>query len=71
MDRQTLLDHLALAERHVSEGEIHVSHKRELVARMEHDGHETGMARALLRRFEELRAIHIADRDRLRREMQK
>jgi hypothetical protein len=62
---------LALAERHVSEAEIHVARQRELVAKMERDGHETGLARALLLKFEELLAIHKADRDRLRSEVQK
>jgi hypothetical protein len=71
MDRQTLLDHLALAERHASEAEIHVARQRELVAKMEQSGHETGLARALLLKFEELLAIHKADRDRLRSEVQK
>jgi len=71
MDRQTLLDHLALAERDVSEGEIHVARQRELVAKMEQGGHETGLARALLQKFEELLAIHKGDRDRLRGEVQK
>jgi hypothetical protein len=71
MDRQTLLDHLALAERHVSEGEIHVTRQRELVAKMERGGHETGLARALLLKFGELLAIHKADRDRLRGDVRK
>ena len=70
MDRQILLDHLALAERHVAEGERHVARQRDLVAELERDGHETGMARALLQKFEELLAIHKADRDRLRHEVQ-
>jgi hypothetical protein len=71
MDRQTLLDHLASAERHVSDAEIHIARQRELVAKMERDGHETGLARSLLLKFEELLAIHMADRERLRGELQK
>jgi hypothetical protein len=40
-----------------------------LIAELERDGHETVEARALLETFEELQAQHIADRDRLRREV--
>ena len=70
MNKQILLDHLALAERHVSEGETHVARQRELVAKLERGDHETGLARALLQKFEELLAIHKVDRDRLRGEVQ-
>lgn len=66
MDRSMLLDHLTQAERHVTQGEQHVSRQRELIAEMEQDGHNTAKAQQLLRLFEELLAMHIAARDRLR-----
>jgi hypothetical protein len=61
-------DHLAQAERHVAEGERHVARQRELIAELERDGHDTVQARELLVQFEGLQVMHVADRDRLRRE---
>jgi len=50
---------------HVARCEKNLSRQLEL----ERDGHDTVMAKALLVQFEELQAVHIADRDRLRREV--
>jgi hypothetical protein len=41
----------------------------ELVARLEHDGHDTAQAIPLLEQFEEVLAIRVAYRDRLRKEL--
>jgi hypothetical protein len=44
MDRVTLLERFAEAERHLAEGEQHISHQRELIAELErtrHGGSET------------------------------
>ena len=71
IDRATLEDHLAQAECHVIDGEQHVTRQRELVARLEQDG-DTAVAseaRELLAQFVEMQAMHVADRDRLRREL--
>ncbi len=62
MERQ----HLAESERHVRDGALIVARQRELVARLERDGHDTHAARALLAQFEELQALHIADCERRR-----
>jgi hypothetical protein len=69
MNRTILQDHLAQAERHVAEGEGHLSRQREIVTKLERDGHDSVSARATLAQFEELQAMHIADRDRLLREL--
>ena len=69
MDRALIEDHLAQAERHVSEGEGHIARQREIVATLEHDGHDTVAARATLAQFEDVQRLHVADRDRLRREL--
>jgi hypothetical protein len=69
MDRALVEDHLAKAELHVGEGEAHVTRQTELVARMEQDGHDTSEARASLALFKDLQAMHVADRDRLRKEL--
>ena len=67
MNRELLERSLAQAERHVIQGERHVARQRDLVARLERDGHDTSQAIQLLRQFQELQALHIADRDRLRK----
>ncbi|HSC19371.1 MAG TPA: hypothetical protein VLC74_10685 [Rhizomicrobium sp.] len=64
-----IIDHLRLAETHVAEGEHHVARQRELVAELDRDGHDTSQGRRLLLEFEELQAMHIADRNRLLREL--
>jgi hypothetical protein len=67
MDRAMLTDHLALAEKHVRLGQEHIAHQRELIVLLERHGHDTAGAKALLRQFEELQELHVADRDRLKR----
>lgn len=65
MDRAMLERHLRTARDHVELGEQHVTRQRELVAELDRDGHDTAMARTLLRTFEDMQATHVADRDRL------
>jgi Spy/CpxP family protein refolding chaperone len=69
MDRATILNHLAQAERHVNMGAQHVSSQLSLIERMQRDGHDVTAARQLLEQFEEIQALHIVDRDRLRAEL--
>jgi len=69
MDRETLLNWLAVAERHVQEGAHHLLQQRELLSRLQTQGHSksatAGMARELLATMERLQAHHIDHRDRL------
>lgn len=67
--RALLKRHPEQAERHVALSEIHVGRQRELVAELERDGHDTRSHRALLKQFEDLRALHIRHRDRIRGEL--
>jgi hypothetical protein len=69
MARSMLEEHLALAERHVTQGEQHVAKQRAIVAELERDGHDASSARELLDVFEQTQATHMADRDRLRKEL--
>jgi uncharacterized membrane protein len=69
MDRATLLDHLALALRNVAQAEMHVAQQRENIALLERNGLDTSAAKAALLRLEEHRALHVADRDRLKQEL--
>jgi hypothetical protein len=71
MDRAILQSHLALAEEHVSTSKKHIARQRELIEELERDGHlQLALsAERLLAQFIKLNALHIAHRDRLRREL--
>ena len=60
-----LRDHLAMANRHLASGNLVVSRQRQLIAKLEASGHDTRAALALLARFEDLLAQHLAHRDHL------
>jgi hypothetical protein len=64
-----IIDHLAIALRNVSEGERHIAQQRETIASLERDGFDTSGAKSVLLRFEELQGMHIADCDRLKKEL--
>ena len=66
MNRAMLEDYLAATERLLAEVERHVGYQRELVAQLEYDGHDTAQATQLLKEFEEVLAVHIAERNRVR-----
>lgn len=61
--------YLAQAEQHVTAGERHVAEQRERAFVLQQDGHDTTEALLLLSQFNELQALHVADRDRLRKEL--
>jgi hypothetical protein len=69
MPQWRLIEHLALAEEQVALAAKHVACQREIIAELERDGHNTTKACALLAEFEELQAMHVAERDRLLREL--
>lgn len=72
MDREMILDHLKQAERHVAEGERVLEHQRTVIDHLRRDGHGDPMidaAERLLRSFEEVQSMHIADVERLRGEL--
>jgi arginine repressor len=69
MDRAILQEYLALVERLIAAGERQIARQREIVAQLEHDGHDISEATKLLDQLEQLQALHIADRDRLRKEL--
>jgi hypothetical protein len=69
MNRGTILDHLAKVERHVVDGERHLANQRALLAELDRDGHDTATALELLHQLEDSQAMHIADRARLRAEL--
>jgi hypothetical protein len=70
VNRETLLQHLAKAEKQVELGAHNVVRQREIVAQLERDGFDTLGARALLIEFEEAQMAYAAERDRLRKLVQ-
>lgn len=69
MNRITTLRLLAQAERCVRQGQRRLDRERALLEKLERGGHETSYARALLHQMEEAQALCIADRDRIRAEL--
>ena len=72
MRTATILEHLALAREHVARGEGIIERQRTVIGILERDGRSglvMSQARALLSEFESIQAMHIADRDRLEREL--
>jgi hypothetical protein len=70
MDREFLSWTLERAEQHIVQGAQHIRNQRELIARLAGRGHDAAVAQELLREFERTQAMHIADRDRLRAELE-
>jgi hypothetical protein len=71
MDRQMVLDHLALAEQHIADGKTTIERQQTLIAELERGGHETTRSRELLSQFLQTQKMHEEDRKRLRRELAK
>ena len=69
MNRELLLEHLAQAERHAADGRRHIESQRRIVAQLVRNGQDSENSRHLLRLFEELEAMHVSDRDRLREQL--
>lgn len=72
MDRDMLVEHLRQAERHVTSGERILKHQRCVVEHLRRDRHSEPLidaAERLLRSFEEVQSMHVADMTRLRGEL--
>ena len=69
MDRDKVKRHLGEAEEHVARSIQHVGEQWKLIARLEEKGQDTATSRRLLALLEESRDLHVADRDRLRRQL--
>jgi hypothetical protein len=65
MDRNTILDDLAMVSRHVTGGEQIIARQRELVAQLERDGRDASDAKRLLLQFQDAQSLHVAHRERL------
>jgi len=71
MDREAMLESLAAAERHIAAGELLVERQLELIAELEDGGHDTRLANELLSVLEQSQSHHLADRERIRAELQR
>ena len=69
MDRDTLKRHLTNVEDQVAITAQNVARQRELAAELERDGYDASQAKKMLEQFLEQQALHIADRDRLIKEL--
>ena len=71
MNRAMREEHLALADRHVTEGAERIQRQREILGEMLRDNHPDAATKAalLLEQFEECQERFIADRDRLANEL--
>jgi hypothetical protein len=71
LDRAELEQHLAEAERHVSEGLDRICHQKEIIAELERgDHHEAALeAHSVLKTLIESQALTVEERDRLRTEL--
>ena len=71
MERQILLQYLALADRHIAEGEERLAKQEGLVAELDHDGHDTKEARLILTTMRRTQALHREDRARILRGLER
>jgi hypothetical protein len=64
--------HLAQADRHIAKGEENIARQRETLSELERDGHVDAARRArdLLAQFEDTLAMYVADRDRIRKQLE-
>jgi hypothetical protein len=69
MDRAATLELLEMVRRHLATGERLVARQHEIVAELERGDHDSSYAKAVLASFKETQKLHIADRDRLEKEL--
>jgi hypothetical protein len=69
MEKATVLRLLALVQKHIAQGHDHIKQQHEIIARLDINGSETSDAWDLLRLFERTMTIHVADRDRLLKQL--
>jgi hypothetical protein len=70
MDREKIQRLLAQVEEHIERGTAHVERQRTLVERLERDGHNSEQAKRVLETFEDSLHAHMADHQRLLRELE-
>jgi len=71
MDLAQIAKNLAQAEMHVASGERHIAEQRAIIDELERGGNDATEAKALLTAFEHTQRLHVENRDRLRRDLEK
>lgn len=66
-----ILQHLAVAERHVMQGEVHLARQEALIAELNHKERDVTQARDLLATLRETQALHVQHRDRILAELRR
>jgi hypothetical protein len=69
MDRVELERRLREAKCDVARGELNIAHQRAVIQTLERGGHDARAAHMFLRRLESDQVRHVAERDRLGREL--
>ncbi len=69
INRSLLLSQLITTERQIGAVARNVLRQQSLVEELERRGHDSSYARALLHHLNEMQAMRIADRDRMRAEL--
>jgi hypothetical protein len=69
MNRTALQRRLQEAEDLVQRVEENIAFQRKMIATLDRGGHDVKAARMFLRRLEAMQAKHVADRDRLLKEL--
>ena len=70
MNREFIERALAQAERHVAEGDVILARQRAAITAAERIGGDVARFKELLSVFEDSQRVHVADRDRLRKELE-
>jgi hypothetical protein len=70
MDRKMELEHLAIAERAVLEGERHIAREEQMLSDLDRAGHDTKLAQETLDSLRRMQAAHVAHRDLLLKMLQ-
>lgn len=70
MNKIDMTTQLAEAERFVSECARILNRQRQMVADLERDDRDAGLARELLKKFGAAQAMHVAHRDKLKEQLQ-
>ena len=70
MNRDFVERALAQAERHVAEGEAILTRRRAAIVASERIGGNVARFKELLSVFEDSQRVHVADRDRLRKDLE-
>ncbi len=70
MDKQLLEQHLKLAKQHVAQGRRHITRQKQIIFELTRGQQDTSASPWALSTFEELQLMHLAERNRLQKELE-